>query len=408
MAAVNLVAPLLLLLGAVSTTLGVGGASLVSRHLGAGDTSAAARAAGNAFTVFWAAAVAHHRGRAHRARAAAPPARRPRSDPRLRTRLRGGHPRRRDRLHRLLEPRPRRGPDAVLHPAVGRPGRRPDHPRPAADLRARPGRPRSRPRHRRRPVRLRRHEHAGSSSSRRTAPTVSTAPTCAPPPHGRHPRGHRRALVPRRLRRDPARRRRQHQPPGPRRLTGPRRVRRLRPRADLRHDAAARHQPGDATHRRVQRRSRVRRARPTHPDPVVARHPRLRHRRRRMRRAARRADRGCLRRRRHRPGRVRQALRIIAIGFAVAGVTPLVSAYFQALGRPHRRTSSPSAPCSLVKVPLVLALGHLGTTGIWTGLAAGELVSAGFALLVLRRLDVPTTRGGTATSATTGGRTAVA
>lgn len=53
MAAVNLVAPVLLLLGAVSTTVGVGGASLVSRHLGADDTAGAARAAGNAFAVFW-------------------------------------------------------------------------------------------------------------------------------------------------------------------------------------------------------------------------------------------------------------------------------------------------------------------------------------------------------------------
>jgi len=53
MAAVNLVAPVLLLLGAVSTTVGVGGASLVSRHLGADDTAGAARAAGNAFAIFW-------------------------------------------------------------------------------------------------------------------------------------------------------------------------------------------------------------------------------------------------------------------------------------------------------------------------------------------------------------------
>ncbi|RBM18715.1 MATE family efflux transporter [Streptomyces sp. PT12] len=55
--AVNLVAPLLLILGAVSTTVGVGGASLVSHRLGAGDPRGAARAAGNAFVVFWAAAV---------------------------------------------------------------------------------------------------------------------------------------------------------------------------------------------------------------------------------------------------------------------------------------------------------------------------------------------------------------
>jgi putative MATE family efflux protein len=57
MAAVNLVAPVLLLIGAVSTTVGIGGASLVSRSLGAGDTRSASRAAGNAFTLFWASAI---------------------------------------------------------------------------------------------------------------------------------------------------------------------------------------------------------------------------------------------------------------------------------------------------------------------------------------------------------------
>lgn len=58
LAAVNLVAPLLLLLGAVSTTVGVGGASLVSRSLGARRPGDAARAAGNAFVVFWTTALA--------------------------------------------------------------------------------------------------------------------------------------------------------------------------------------------------------------------------------------------------------------------------------------------------------------------------------------------------------------
>ncbi|MGP3937284.1 MATE family efflux transporter [Nonomuraea sp. KM88] len=53
LAAVNLVAPILLMLGAVSTTVGVGGASVVSRSLGAGRPDQAARAAGNAFVVFW-------------------------------------------------------------------------------------------------------------------------------------------------------------------------------------------------------------------------------------------------------------------------------------------------------------------------------------------------------------------
>lgn len=56
-AAVNLVAPVVLIVGAVVTTVGAGGASLVSRSLGRGDPRAAARAAGNAFVVFWATAV---------------------------------------------------------------------------------------------------------------------------------------------------------------------------------------------------------------------------------------------------------------------------------------------------------------------------------------------------------------
>ena len=87
------------------------------------------------------------------------------------------------------------------------------------------------------------------------------------------------------------------------------------------------------------------------------------------------------------------ALRILAIGFATAGVTPLVSAYFQALGRPRPSYVISVGTLVLVKVPLVLALGHTGPTGTWTGLAAGELVSAGIALLVLRHLDARSTRG---------------
>ncbi|NUS16323.1 MAG: MATE family efflux transporter [Streptomyces sp.] len=56
--AVNIVSPVLLVLGAVSTTVGVGGASMVSRSLGAGDPRQAARSAGNTFVVYWAAALA--------------------------------------------------------------------------------------------------------------------------------------------------------------------------------------------------------------------------------------------------------------------------------------------------------------------------------------------------------------
>ena len=71
------------------------------------------------------------------------------------------------------------------------------------------------------------------------------------------------------------------------------------------------------------------------------------------------------------------ALRILAIGFAAAGVTPLVSAYFQALGRPRPSYVLSVGTLLLVKVPLVLALGHTGPTGTWIGLAAGELLVRG-------------------------------
>lgn len=57
LAAVNLVAPLLLLLGAVSSTVGAGGAALVSLALGRQNHLAAAKAAGNSFILFWCAAI---------------------------------------------------------------------------------------------------------------------------------------------------------------------------------------------------------------------------------------------------------------------------------------------------------------------------------------------------------------
>ncbi|HEX2857171.1 MAG TPA: MATE family efflux transporter [Propionibacteriaceae bacterium] len=53
LAAVNVVAPVLLLLGALSTTVGTGGASVISRALGAGDPRRAAVAAGTCLSGFW-------------------------------------------------------------------------------------------------------------------------------------------------------------------------------------------------------------------------------------------------------------------------------------------------------------------------------------------------------------------
>ncbi|WP_305786278.1 MATE family efflux transporter [Symbioplanes lichenis] len=82
----------------------------------------------------------------------------------------------------------------------------------------------------------------------------------------------------------------------------------------------------------------------------------------------------------------RDALRIIAIGVACAGVTPLISAYFQSLGRATPAYLLSVGTLLVVKVPLVLAGSAAGVTGIWAGLAAGEVVSAVVALLVLRRV----------------------
>lgn len=57
-AAVALTSPILLILGAVNTTVGSGGASVISRALGRKDTEKAARAAANVFITFWLAAIA--------------------------------------------------------------------------------------------------------------------------------------------------------------------------------------------------------------------------------------------------------------------------------------------------------------------------------------------------------------
>jgi len=80
----------------------------------------------------------------------------------------------------------------------------------------------------------------------------------------------------------------------------------------------------------------------------------------------------------------RQALRIMAVGFAVAGVAPLVSAYFQSLGRPRPSYVISIGTLVALKAPLVLVLGGLGVTGVWVSLPAGELAAAAIALVMLR------------------------
>jgi putative MATE family efflux protein len=77
------------------------------------------------------------------------------------------------------------------------------------------------------------------------------------------------------------------------------------------------------------------------------------------------------------------ALRIIATGFVFAGVSPLISAYFQALGSPAPSYLISVGTLLLLKVPLVLLLGALGPVGIWIALPAGEALAATAAIAVL-------------------------
>lgn len=87
----------------------------------------------------------------------------------------------------------------------------------------------------------------------------------------------------------------------------------------------------------------------------------------------------------------RHTLRLMALGFVMAGVAPLVSGFFQSLGK-----SRPSYLISIgtlvaIKIPLVLTLGRTGPGGIWVALPLGEAVSAAASLVVLRRFGVRTT-----------------
>ncbi|MEV7030277.1 MATE family efflux transporter [Streptomyces sp. NPDC093272] len=81
-----------------------------------------------------------------------------------------------------------------------------------------------------------------------------------------------------------------------------------------------------------------------------------------------------------------QALRVLVVGLAVAGIGPLVAAYAQALGRPLPAYLLSLGTLLLIKVPLVVTLGRLGVDGVWAALVTGELATAVAALLCLRHL----------------------
>ncbi|MEU6248599.1 MATE family efflux transporter [Glycomyces sp. NPDC047010] len=78
------------------------------------------------------------------------------------------------------------------------------------------------------------------------------------------------------------------------------------------------------------------------------------------------------------------ALRLIAIGIAASGVPLLVSAYFQAVGAPLPSYLISIGTLLVLKIPAVLAFSALGPAGVWTGLAVGDLAAAAAALVLLR------------------------
>lgn len=79
------------------------------------------------------------------------------------------------------------------------------------------------------------------------------------------------------------------------------------------------------------------------------------------------------------------ALRIVAIAFVFSGVPPLVSAYFQAIGRPTPSYLISIGTLVAIKVPLVVLLTAFGPLGLWASIPAGEALSAGAALALLWR-----------------------
>lgn len=77
------------------------------------------------------------------------------------------------------------------------------------------------------------------------------------------------------------------------------------------------------------------------------------------------------------------ALRILALSYPLSGIVPLLSARFQAIGRPGPSYLISIGSMLAVKVPLLIGLGHLGAIGVGASFPAAELIAASLALLVL-------------------------
>lgn len=80
-------------------------------------------------------------------------------------------------------------------------------------------------------------------------------------------------------------------------------------------------------------------------------------------------------------------MRIIAVAFAAYGITPLISAYFQSVGKPKPSYLLSVGILLAVKIQLIIVLGCSGINGIWVGLAVGEVTSAFIAVIILKLVD---------------------
>ena len=69
------------------------------------------------------------------------------------------------------------------------------------------------------------------------------------------------------------------------------------------------------------------------------------------------------------------------------GIAPLISAYFQSVGKPKPFYLLSLGTLLAVKIPLVIALGRAGINGIWISLAIGELAPALIAMIILQLVD---------------------
>jgi putative MATE family efflux protein len=90
-------------------------------------------------------------------------------------------------------------------------------------------------------------------------------------------------------------------------------------------------------------------------------------------------------------GEGQRALRLMALAFPVSGISVMVAAYFQAAGRAREALLITLGGILLVKLPVLLLASSLySLTGVWVSEAISELILCVIALLVLRRYQQKT------------------